>query len=185
VENVIFAQSRVLFVTINLPGGSNNDSDVWYGTPTMSAAQAQEIDERTGADLRWLDTAFTLARLLGAKGVVIQAQADMWDPEKGAAHQAAYEPFVKSIAEHTVALGKPVLMFNGDSHVYQTGNPFSPTDPNNFIHPGYTVPNFHRVVVHGSSLPLEYLRLGVDPSRNAPEGPNAFGPFSWERVILP
>ena len=25
----------------------------------------------------------------------------MWDPEKGAAHQADYEPFVASIAQHT------------------------------------------------------------------------------------
>ena len=184
VENVIFVQSRVLFVTINLPGGSNNDNDVWYGAPTQSAAQVQEIGERTGADLRWLDNAFALARVLKVRGVVIQAQADMWDPEKGAAHQAAYEPFVKSVADHTVALGKPVLMLNGDSHVYQSDNPFSPADPVNFIHPGYMVPNFHRIVVHGSTLPLEYLRLTVDPSASAPEGSNAIGPFSWERVIL-
>src|SRR6266496_1997250 len=36
VENVIWAQSQTLFVTINLPGGSNNDNDIWYGAPTMS-----------------------------------------------------------------------------------------------------------------------------------------------------
>jgi hypothetical protein len=185
VENVIFVQSNVLFVTINLPGGSNNDGDVWYAAPTASAAQLQEVTERTGADLRWLDTAFALAKLLRVKGLVIQAQADMWDNEKGAAHQAGFEPFVKSIADHTVAFKKPVLMFNGDSHIYLSDNPFSPTNPINIIHPGYVVPNFHRVVVHGSTLPLEYLRLTVDPRANAPEGPDAFGPFSWERVIVP
>jgi hypothetical protein len=184
-ENVIFIQSRVLFVTINLPGGSNNDADVWYGAPLASPAQVQEAAQRTGADLRWLDTAFALARLLRVEGLVIQAQADMWDPEKGAAHQSGYEPIVKSVADHTVAFRKPVLMFNGDSHVYQSGNPFSPTNPLNALHPGYSVPNFHRVVVHGSTLPLEYLRLTVDPRGNAPEGPDAFGPFSWTRVILP
>ena len=31
VENVMWEQSRVLFVTINVPGGSNNDSDNWFG----------------------------------------------------------------------------------------------------------------------------------------------------------
>ena len=31
VENVMWEQSGVLFVTINLPGGSNNDTDGWYG----------------------------------------------------------------------------------------------------------------------------------------------------------
>jgi hypothetical protein len=54
VENVMWEQSKVLFVTINLPGGSNNDTDVWYGAPTLTPAQAQEVDERTGADLRWI-----------------------------------------------------------------------------------------------------------------------------------
>jgi hypothetical protein len=39
------------------------------------------------------------------------------------------------------------------------------------------------IVVHGSTLPLEWLKLTVDPRANAPNGPNAFGPFSWEREI--
>jgi hypothetical protein len=183
VENVIWEQSKVVFVSINLPGGSNNDNDVWYGVPTMSAAQSAEIVERTGADLRWLDQAFAVAQDDDVVGVVIVAQADMWDPEKGPAHQAAYEPFVQSIAAHTTALGKPVLMLNGDSHVYQSGNPLSASDPLNFMHPGYDVRNFHRIVVHGSTFPLEWLRLTVDPRADASNGADAFGPFSWERVI--
>jgi len=183
VENVLWVQSRVVFVTINLPGGSNNDNDVWYGAPTQSAAQVQEIVDRTGADLRWLDVAFALAKVIRAKGVVIQAQADMWDPEKGAAHQAAYEPFVQSVAAHTTDFGRPVLMFNGDSHVYRSDNPLAATDPLNYMHPGYDVANFHRIVVHGSTLPLEWLRLTVDPRQSAPVSDTAFGPFSWEREI--
>ena len=183
VENVMWKESGVLFVTLNVPGGSNNDNDIWYGAPTMSAAQAQEISDRTGADLRWLDKAFAQARKSKAVGVVIVAQADMWDSEKGAAHQAAFEPYVKSIAANTAAFAKPVLMFNGDSHVYQSTNPLSATDALAFMHPGYDVPNFHRVVVHGSTLPLEYLRLTVDPKANAAHGTEAFGPFSWTRVI--
>ena len=180
---MLWVQSRVVFVTINLPGGSNNDNDVWYGAPTQSAAQVQEIVDRTGADLRWLDVAFALAKVIRAKGVVIQAQADMWDPEKGAAHQAAYEPFVQSVAAHTTDFGRPVLMFNGDSHVYRSDNPLAATDPLNYMHPGYDVANFHRIVVHGSTLPLEWLRLTVDPRQSAPVSDTAFGPFSWEREI--
>jgi hypothetical protein len=185
VENVIFVKSDVLFVTLDLPGGSNNDSDVWYGASTVSPAQRAEIETRTGADLRWLDTAFSLADLLGVRAVVIQAQADMWDPEKGAAHQAGYEPFVKSVADHTVAFARPVLMLNGDSHLFLSDNPFSSANPVNVIHPGHDVPNFHRIVVHGSTLPLEYLRLTITPRRSPPAGSDTFGPFRWERVILP
>src|SRR5262245_39130365 len=43
VENVMWEQSKVLFVNINVPGGSNNDNDIWYGTPTQSPAQALEV----------------------------------------------------------------------------------------------------------------------------------------------
>jgi hypothetical protein len=182
VENVMWEQSKVLFVAINLPGGSNNDNDVWYGAPTKSAAQVAEINERTGADLRWLDAAFARARADGVSAVLIQAQADMWDPEKGAAHQAEFEPFVSSIASHTLAFGKAVLMLNGDSHVYLSDNPLSAASPLAFMHPGYDVPNFHRIVVHGSTTPLEWLRLTVSP-RNPSTGADTFGPFGWTRVI--
>jgi len=182
VENVMWIQSRVLFVAINLPGGSNNDQDVWYGAPTLTAAQQQEIDARTGADLRWLELAFDSAQLPAVDALVIVTQADMWDPEKGAAHQAGYEPFVSSIAEHTTALGKPVLLFNGDSHVYRSDNPFSAADPVSAMHPGYDVPNFHRIVVHGSTFPLEWLKVTIDPKKSAPNGDDAFGPFRWQRI---
>ena len=37
---------------------------------------------------------------------------------------------------------------------------------------------------HGSTEPLEWLRLTVTPGANAPAGSNAFGPFSWERIAF-
>ena len=183
VENVMWIQSRTLFVAINVPGGSNNDADVWYGAPAASSAQLAEQDERTGATLRWLDLAFAVARASGLEAVVIEAQADMWDPEKGAAHQAGYEPIVQSLATHSAQFGKPVLLLNGDSHVYKSDNPLSAADPIAYMHPGYDVPNFHRIVVHGSTLPLEWLKLTIDPRKHAPNGLDAFGPFAWQRMI--
>jgi Calcineurin-like phosphoesterase len=185
VENVMWEQSKVLFVTIDLPGGSNNDLDPWYGAPSASAAQLQESAERTGADLRWLDAAFAQAKADGVQAVLIGAQADMWDPANSVAHLAAYEPFVQSIASHTTDLGKPVLLINGDSHEYLSDDPLSASDPLNYLHPGYDVPNFHRIVVHGSTFPLEWLKLTVDPQAGYPNGADAFGPFSWTRQIQP
>jgi hypothetical protein len=126
---------------------------------------------------------------------VIGAQADMWDPEKGAAHQAGYEPIVASVASHTASLGRPVLMLNGDSHVYRSDNPLSSTasctwelatacTSESFIHPGYEVANFHRIVVHGSTFPLEWLKLSIDPGTNG-NSATSFGPFSWARQMQP
>jgi hypothetical protein len=182
VENVLWVQAKVLFATVNIPGGSNNDNDVWYGAAAQTPEQAREVAERTGADLRWLETAFAVARAARVKAVMIATQADMWDLDgKPAAHLAAYEPFVRSIAAHTTAFGGPVLLVNGDSHVYRSDDPLAAADPLNALHPGYDVPNFHRLVVHGSTTPLEWLRLTIATGTQG-TGPNAFGPFAWQQV---
>jgi hypothetical protein len=36
--------------------------------------------------------------------------------------------------------------------------------------------------VHGSTFPMEWLRLTITPGANAPAGANVFGPFAWQRV---
>ncbi|MEY4512342.1 MAG: hypothetical protein RLZZ450_4464, partial [Pseudomonadota bacterium] len=95
----------------------------------------------------------------------------------------AFEPYVASVATHTLAFGKPVLMLNGDSHEFLSDNPLSSADPLHFMHPSYEVPNFHRIVVHGSTLPLEWLKLTVAPGTHEPESASAFGPFRWSRVV--
>ena len=197
VENVMFEKGGVLFFTLNIPGGSNNDLDPWYATPTASADQLRETAERTAATIRWTQAAFAKARADKVAGVVVIDQADMWDPEKGAAHQAGYDPIISSIAAGVKSFGKPVLMFNGDSHVYRSDNPLSPTASclldgvstcvsDYAIHPAFTfdIPNFHRVVVHGSTaLPLEWLKLTIDASANFPASDSKFGPFSWTRQL--
>ncbi|PZS25954.1 MAG: hypothetical protein DLM59_19130 [Pseudonocardiales bacterium] len=186
VENVRWRQAKVVFVTLNIPGGSNNDQDPWFGQP-LTTQQSDEVANRTGADLRWLAAAFAEARGEDAKAVVIIDQADMWDLDgKTPDHLAGYDPFVAAVAAATQDFGRPVLMFNGDSHVYRSDNPLAASDPLNSLHapPGgtYDVANFHRVVVHGSTTPLEWLRLTVDPKASNPASSEAFGPFSWARV---
>ena len=48
-------------MTINVPGGSNNDTDPWYGAATPNPAHADEMQQRTDADVRWLNAAFAQA----------------------------------------------------------------------------------------------------------------------------
>ncbi len=217
VENVWFEKSGVLFVTLNIPGGSNNGLDPWYGVPAMSAEQQKEVAERSAATLRWIDTAYNQATTKGYIGMVILTQADMWDVDEssqGTAHLSGYKQYLDKIAEGSKAYGMPVLMFMGDSHTFRTDNPLlkgapcavevesgkpavactdsraeamitsrkSPVDAFMAQNHGYNVPNFHRVVVHGETQPLEWLKLHIDPKANAPHGLDAFGPFSWKRV---
>ena len=193
VENVLWETNGIVFVTVNVPGGSNNDADPWYGAP-ITSQQQDEAALRTAADLRWLDRAFAVAGQDEADGVVVIEQSDMWDLDgKAASHLANYEPIVASLASHTTSFGKPVLLFEGDSHIYRSDNPLQQGAPcagdagvcaydawNS--HPGYDVSNFHRVVVHGSTTPLEWLKLTVSPGTDLPATESSVGPFAWERM---
>ena len=51
---------------------------------------------------------------------------------------------------------------------------------------GYNVPNFHRIVVHGSTRFMEWLKRNVKPGASVgQESASSFGPFSWQRMIQP
>jgi len=68
------------------------------------------------------------------------------------------------IAERTADFAGEVLLLQGDTHEYVADNPLG-------------LDNFTRIVVHGETLPFEYLRLTINP-----RGPDL---FSWERVQVP
>jgi hypothetical protein len=178
VENVRWEHGGAMFVTVDLPGGSNNDATPWFGAAAATQRQLDEKALRTAADLQWLAQAFALAESHGDRGVVIAAQADMWDPEAGDPGGAGldqYDSIVNTIAKLTREFNGQVLMLNGDSHVFQSGNPLSSTSPLFKYHPQKTgVPNFTRIVVHGSTLPLEWLKLTIDTSTPAV--------FSWQEM---
>ncbi len=178
VENVLWEEQRVVFVTLNMPG-SNNDTVPWSGAFANPAAQAQERTQRTDADIRWLQTAFAKAKAGRARAMVIALQADMWDPsalDAGGDGLYNYTPFVQKLAELSIAFQRPVLLLNGDSHLFQADQPLA--DPNSAtgrIHNTPPVPNLTRITVQGSTnAPAEWLRLTIDPRSGAP--------FSWSNV---
>ena len=178
VENVMWEQSRVVFVTLNLPG-SNNDGLIWTKPFTNEPARAAEAAQRTLADIRWLDAAFDRAEEEHAKAMVIGIQADMWDPAAlvtGGDGLGNYTIFVHELAQRSVRFGQPVLLINGDSHVFGTDQPLAkPNSATGSIHGTQAVPNLTRITVQGSTTaPAEWLRLTVDPG--------SAQVFSWENV---
>jgi len=178
VENVLWEESQVVFVTLNVPGGSNDDETRWKSPFTNDAAQLAERTAREAANLRWLDKAFDQAEADGAKAVLIGLQADMWDPEAlalGGAGLSNYTPLVQEIANRTVEFNRPVLLINGDSHTFEVDHPLAdPTSTTGQIHHTVAVPNLTRITVEGSTAADEWLRLTIDP--------RAPGIFSWQRV---
>ena len=179
VENVAWEDARVVFVTLNMPGGSNNDTSPWTNGFQNPAAQAQEASTRMAADIRWLQAAFGYAEKINARAVVVALQADMWDPEQIAAGGAGldqYTPFVQELANLSIRFAHPVLLLNGDTHLYKTDRPLEdPASPTGLIHRTPKVTNLVRIVVQGSTnAPAEWLRLTVDPRDH--------NVFTWRNV---
>ena len=179
VENVMWEESDVVFVTLNVPG-SNDDLKAWTGIFSNPAAQLQERTDRDAANLRWLDRAFDRAREEDARAVLIGLQADMWDPaalpSAGGDGLDGYTPFVRALAAHCLEFGRPVLLINGDSHLFETDTPLAdPTSATGVIHGTPAVSNLRRITVQGSTnTPSEWLRLTINP--HAPQV------FTWTNV---
>jgi hypothetical protein len=182
VENVSWSLAGSVFATLNVPG-SNNDLAPWFGdaeTEAQRAAQRDEYESRLAADLAWIDRVFARAHRDRAAGVVIGLQADMWDPEAIAADAVSgYAPIVKRLAQRTHAFHRPVLLLEGDSHLFKVDNPLADPDGegSRLYAIDVPVPNLTRIVVQGSTnTPHEWLRLRVDPATSAV--------FSWENVVF-
>jgi len=193
VENVMWEESQVVFVTLNVPG-SNNDTLPWNGgsrtvpgnapystsnpfvPPFLNEpARAHEVSERDPANSRWLARAFALAEANNAKAVMVIIQADMWD---STAALSAYQPLVFQLGDLSLHFGRPVLLVNGDSHLFEVDNPLaSPGSVIGQIHKyPNAVPNLTRITVQGSTnVPHEWLRLTIDP--------RSHDVFSWTNVI--
>ena len=180
VENAMWMESQVVFATLNITG-SNNDLASW-GSPLPADAasypsQADERASRAKANRAWLDKAFAVAAENDAAGVVLAFQADMWDAT-GAL--SGYDDLVQQIGALAIASGKPVLLLEGDSHIFRVDNPYSPSSPLFALHPATpVVANVMRVVVEGSAAGrTEYTRLTIDPKRKGADL------FTYERVPL-
>lgn len=178
VENQLWLEAGTVFALVHVVG-SNNSLLPWYTDDTTGTKmddptrRTAEEAARAAAGVAWLDRAFAVAAQEGASAVVVIMQADMWDGNA----TSGFDSTVQKLAASALAFAKPVLLIEGDSHVFKTDNPFASGDP---LHGVSTpVPNITRVVVQGSTTARlsEWLRLHVDPA--------ATPPFSWTRVPNP
>jgi len=136
------------------------------GTP-FTLVDLGNLEGKTGAELDVQSTAAGVTRFN-------RPEDNAWDPAIFSANQ--YDGFtntVRRIADLTRAFAGPVLLINGDSHVFTADNPLAAGDSRYGV--ATAVPNLSRVTVQGSTTtPLtEWLRLKVDAS--------SASVFSWER----
>jgi hypothetical protein len=103
----------------------------------------------------------------------------MWDPAAvapGGDGLSAYTPFVQQLANLSMHFRRPVLLLNGDSHLFEVDHPLADSSSiTGMIHRTLSVPNLTRITVQGSTnAPAEWLRLSIDTTK-----PNV---FSWRNV---
>ena len=160
-----------MFSTLHVVG-SRNGLAPWFGDDTTDTLvddpirRTAEVDHRTQAAIDWLHRTFALAKKPKADGVVLSIQADTWPGST----TDGFSAIIQRMATLALDFGKPVLVIQGDSHVYRTDQPLATGDT---VH-GVTqqVPNLTRIVVQGETT-SEWLKLRVDP-----KGPTL---FTWER----
>ena len=175
VENQMWVEAGAVFSVLHVVG-SNNNLLPWFGDDNTGTKmddpgrRLAEANARIAAALNWLDNTFDTAASENAVAVVLMMQADTWEGAAG----NGFTAIVQKIAARTIAFGKPVLLLQGDSHIFKVDNPLAMGDA------GYgvttPVPNMTRVVVQGSTTTAlnEWLKIRVDPF--------ATPPFSWTRV---
>jgi hypothetical protein len=69
--------------------------------------------------------------------VVLLVQADMWDGTIATRSTtiSAYDAMVVKIGRLAAAYGKPVLLIEGDSHIFRIDQPYTPASPLFALHP--------------------------------------------------
>jgi hypothetical protein len=195
IENVMWVHSKVVFASLNITG-SNDDTAPWASTPPIQsppelpgavntwaaqlAQQPAEIASRTQANFTWLDRVFTNAHT-DSRAVVLLMQADMWDGTLATRSTtiSAYDAMVVRIGTLAAQYGKPVLLIEGDSHIFRVDFPYDANSPLHGLHPNTPIAtNVTRMVMNGSASRTEYVRLTVDPK--AKDG----RPFTFVEVPL-
>jgi hypothetical protein len=155
-ENVRWQYGPVVFIGLDVQGSNDNypyhDTDAENPTaPVRSdseiAREQAEETARKAANLHWLAEGFASAKHVGAKGVLIDWQADpnfnneqhLTNPHDG----DAYPAYVDALRNETMAFDGQVALVHGDSHYFKVDKPLNRPD-------GGVLANFTRVETFGA-----------------------------------
>jgi Calcineurin-like phosphoesterase len=147
-ENVRWSQDNVLFISLNIPGSSNNTGH--------TLEDNEEARLRNIANAAWIQQAFSLAKQQKYAGVMFFIQADPMF-EFGSTHQGlrSYWDFLDVLRDETEKFSGQVVLAHGDTHFYRVDQPLRD------FKKGGRVKNFTRVEVFGSPA-MNWIRVHVD-----------------------
>lgn len=155
-ENFHFVYKRVLYIGLNIVGGSSDDEDEWEA----------RLDHQWNWTKHLIDT-HIIAKPSAASSVIIFAHAD----PRPTAHSYFFEPLQQYI-DRDLNNTIPFLYVNGDRHYFQHDNEF------------YGQSNFHRIMVEGGSKEPP-LRLSVKVPTGADHGPlRVEDVYDYDRFLI-
>lgn len=132
VENRRWQWGRLTFATLHLVGSNNN----WQ--PELPSVA--EFAAREEANIAWLRETFAQARTRGDVALVLAMQADTFFGKPGP--DSGFTRWLAALTEEVALWRKPVLLIQGDTHVYRVDRPLRQAD-------GTPLANLLRVVVPG------------------------------------
>jgi hypothetical protein len=168
-ENVRWSYGPVVFVGLNVQGSNDNypysDTETGAGVPVRSPEeilrQRNEEIARKAADLHWLDEAFAAARQSGAKGVLIDWQADPnFNNENHLTNPHDYDAFadyINALRTETEGFNGQVALVHGDGHYFKIDKPLNRSSG------GGVLGNFTRVETFGARN-THWVSATIDPS---------------------
>ncbi len=192
-ENAMLVVGTATFVSIHMPGSNNNrEYKTVQGAPNKFYDNDLEYTARNAANIAWLRTAFKTAKDNRSYGVMILAQANVFEnflvSGIGATH-SGFSDFVTALREETQKFDGQVVMVSGDSHYMRIDKPLTKTYPGCVSaqgdctpvalpaeSPGDRIYNFTRVEVPGDGdvhWIVGHVRL------------NQQNPFSFEFRLVP
>jgi hypothetical protein len=137
-ENVRWRYGPVVYLGLDVEGSNENypypETDGESGAVVVrSAAEIQrERDEevaRKAADLHWLDEGFAYAKAVGAKGILIDWQADPnFNNEQHLSNPHdwdAFPDYVDALRSDTMTFSGQVALVHGDSHYFKIDKPIN------------------------------------------------------------
>lgn len=159
-ENVRFTRGDLTFGTVHLVG-SNNDLTPWSGQTAPTSAQLAEENARVNADISHLAGVFSEAQSTNSRAVILFTQADMFAPgtTPGATYRTAFQSFVRALAADSASFGRPVFLFDGDTHSYANDKPLTLSQWLTYYGITTPVPNLTRYTVEGGTSVNEWLKV--------------------------
>ncbi|CAB3783275.1 hypothetical protein [Pararobbsia alpina] len=166
-ENMRWQSADVVFITLNVPGDNNHFLN--------QGGRNGEFEERSVANIEWIERAGAYARRTHARAIVIAFEGDPQfeagprrDPLFGwlrfdrQAARDGYAELKQALLKLTQHFEGPVLLIDGGISPLAAG--YRIDEPLRDEH-GARVANFARLEVSGSPHLMQWIRVSVEPER--------------------